>query len=352
MFICMFDESIVLDGLNEQQRRAVTHQGGPLLVLAGAGTGKTRTLVARAAWLRGSQGVPASRILLLTFTRRAASDMLARAAAGWDGSARGAERICGGTFHAIAHKIIRQHAESFSLPPQFTILDPGDTVDILDVLRPDHGLADTALTGPGPAGPGPAGTRHRAPRAAACADIYTRCVNTGRPVSEVVTASFPWCVPFISQLAGLFRGYTARKRARHLLDFDDLLLLWQAALADPVAGPVLRGMFDAVLVDEYQDVNAVQASIIRLLQPDGKQLTCVGDDAQAIYGFRGADPAHLRQLTADYPGLEHRPAGPQLPVPAGRPRPSQRHPPVRAGPGPDADRGPRPRDGAAAGPLP
>ena len=129
-------------------------------------------------------------------------------------------------------------------------------------------------------------------------------MNTGRPVSEVVTASFPWCVPFISQLAGLFRGYTARKRARHLLDFDDLLLLWQAALADPVAGPVLRGMFDAVLVDEYQDVNAVQASIIRLLQPDGKQLTCVGDDAQAIYGFRGADPAHLRQLTADYPGLD------------------------------------------------
>ena len=145
MFICMFDESSVLDGLNEQQRRAVTHQGGPLLVLAGAGTGKTRTLVARAAWLRGDQGVPASRILLLTFTRRAASDMLARAAAGSGGS----ERICGGTFHAIAHKIIRQHAESFSLPPQFTILDPGDTVDILDVLRADHGLADAGLAGTG-----------------------------------------------------------------------------------------------------------------------------------------------------------------------------------------------------------
>jgi DNA helicase-2/ATP-dependent DNA helicase PcrA len=120
----------------------------------------------------------------------------------------------------------------------------------------------------------------------------------------VVTAGFPWCKPFTAQLAALFRAYTARKRARHLLDFDDLLLLWQAALADPAAGPVLRGMFDAVLVDEYQDVNAVQASIVRLLQPDGKQLTCVGDDAQAIYGFRGADPAHLRQLTADYPGLD------------------------------------------------
>jgi DNA helicase-2/ATP-dependent DNA helicase PcrA len=212
--------------------------------------------------------------------------MLARAGAWFEGSS---DRICGGTFHAIAHKIIRQHAESFSLPPQFTILDQGDATDLLDVLRPDHGLD---------------GTGQRAPRAAACADIYTSCVNTGRPVSEVVTAGFPWCKPFTAQLAALFRAYTARKRARNLLDFDDLLLLWQAALADPAAGPVLRGMFDAVLVDEYQDVNAVQASIVRLLQPDGKQLTCVGDDAQAIYGFRGADPAHLRQLTADYPGLD------------------------------------------------
>jgi DNA helicase-2/ATP-dependent DNA helicase PcrA len=286
MFITMFDEDAVLEGLNEQQRRAVTHQSGPLLVLAGAGTGKTRTLVARAAWLRGAQGVPASRILLLTFTRRAASDMLARASAAWEGADG---KIWGGTFHAIAHKIIRRHAESFSLSPQFTILDPGDTTDILDVLRPDHGLA---------------GTGQRTPRAATCADIYTRCVNTGRPVSEVVTAGYPWCAPFTGELAGLFRAYTARKRERHLLDFDDLLLLWQAALADPAAGPVLRGMFDAVLVDEYQDVNAVQASIVRLLQPDGKQLTCVGDDAQAIYGFRGADPAHLRQLTADYAGLD------------------------------------------------
>ena len=286
MFICVFDQRDILDGLNEQQRRAATHEGGPLLVLAGAGTGKTRTLVARAAWLRDVQGVPASRILLLTFTRRAASDMLARAASAGKGSS---ERICGGTFHAIAHKIIRQHAESFSLPPQFSILNPGDVADILDVLRLDHGLAETG---------------QRAPRAAACADIYTRCVNTGRPVTEVVTATFPWCVPFTAQLASLFRAYTARKRARHLLDFDDLLLLWQAALADPVAGPVLRGMFDAVLVDEYQDVNTVQASIVRLLQPEGQQLTCVGDDAQAIYGFRGADPAHLWQLADSYPGLE------------------------------------------------
>jgi DNA helicase-2/ATP-dependent DNA helicase PcrA len=285
----MFDQGDILDGLNEQQRRAATHQAGPLLVLAGAGTGKTRTLVARAAWLRDTQGMQANRILLLTFTRRAAGDMLARAASGTSSAGASSGRICGGTFHAIAHKIIRQHAESFSLPPQFTILDQSDATEVLDVLRPDHGLAEGG---------------QRSPRAATCADIYTRCVNTGRPVSEVVTASFPWCVPFTAELASLFRAYTARKRDRHLLDFDDLLLLWQAALADPAAGPVLRGMFDAVLVDEYQDVNTVQASIVRLLQPDGKQLTCVGDDAQAIYGFRGADPAHLRQLAADYPGLD------------------------------------------------
>jgi DNA helicase II / ATP-dependent DNA helicase PcrA len=289
MFICMFDQGDILDGLNEQQRRAATHEAGPLLVLAGAGTGKTRTLVARAAWLRDTQGMQANRILLLTFTRRAAADMLARAASGASSASGSSGRICGGTFHAIAHKIIRQHAESFSLPPQFTILDQSDATEVLDVLRPDHGLAEGG---------------QRSPRAGTCADIYTRCVNTGRPVSEVVTASFPWCVPFTAELASLFRAYTARKRDRHLLDFDDLLLLWQAALADQAAGPVLRGMFDAVLVDEYQDVNTVQASIVRLLQPDGKQLTCVGDDAQAIYGFRGADPAHLRQLAADYPGLD------------------------------------------------
>jgi len=233
----------VLDGLNEQQRRAATHQGGPLLVLAGAGTGKTRTLVARAAWLRGSQGVPAGRILLLTFTRRAASDMLARAAAWFDGSLSGAERICGGTFHAIAHKIIRQHAESFSLPPQFTILDQGDATDLLDVLRPDHGLDQTG---------------QRAPRAAVCADIYTRCVNTGRPVSEVVTASFPWCAPFTGQLAGLFRAYTARKRAGNVLDFDDLLLLWQAALADPVAGPSSPGLDLTLTGDRGAGVQGIQ----------------------------------------------------------------------------------------------
>ena len=283
-FVTMFEPAGVLDGLNEDQRRAATHPAGPLLMLAGAGTGKTRTLVARAAWLR-SQGIAASRILLLTFTRRAADDMLARVAPETGGAS---DRVCGGTFHAIAHQIIRAHAESFSLPPAFSVLDPGDMTDILDSLREEHGLV---------------GTARRSPRAPVCADVYLRCVATHRVVADVVAASFPWCADFTDQLAALFRGYVAHKRRHGLVDFDDLLLLWRAALADAGAGPVLRGMFDAVLVDEYQDVNTVQADIVRLLQPDGSGLTCVGDDAQAIYGFRGADPEHLRLLGDSYPDL-------------------------------------------------
>ena len=296
----MFETAGMLDELNDEQRRAATHPDGPLLVLAGAGTGKTGTLVARAAWLR-AQGVEASRILLLTFTRRAADDMLARvvsrAAAASAAAASGErpaaprsadERICGGTFHAIAHRIIRAHAESFLLPPEFSVIDPADVADVLDVLRGDHGLV---------------GTERRAPRAGVCADIYTRCVNTQTTVAEVVAGGFPWCRDFTGQLAGLFRAYVAHKRSHALVDFDDLLLLWRAALADPAAGPALRGLFDAVLVDEYQDVNAVQAEIVRLLRPDGRGLTCVGDDAQAIYAFRGADPGHLRALAGAYPGL-------------------------------------------------
>src|SRR5262245_485541 len=255
-FVCMFESAGLLDGPNQEQRRAAPHPGGPLLVLAGAGTGKTGRLVARAAWLC-ERGMQPSRILLLTFTRRAADDMLSRASA----RARSANgRVTGGTFHAIAHRIIRQHAESFSLPPQFTVIDPADVTDLLDSHRADHGLVSTA---------------RRAPRAAVCADIYTRCVNTQMPVTEVVQRDFPWCIDYTGQLGELFRGYVAHKRSHALVDFDDLLLLWRAALADPAAGPVLRGMFDAVLVDEYQDVNAVQADIVRLLQPDGGCLTCV-----------------------------------------------------------------------------
>jgi DNA helicase II / ATP-dependent DNA helicase PcrA len=276
----------VLDALNDDQRRAATYRGGPLLILAGAGTGKTGTLVARAAWLR-EQGLQPSRILLLTFTRRAADDMLARAQPP-DGSA--AERIVGGTFHAIAHRIIRAHSEAFALPAEFSVLDPADSADVLDTLRDAHGLVGTD-------------SGRRTPRAATCAEIYSRCVSTSTALADVLRAAYPWCVPFAGQLADLFTDFVGYKRRHGLVDFDDLLLLWRAALADAAAGPALRGLFDAVLVDEYQDVNAVQADIVRLLRPDGAGLTCVGDDAQAIYAFRGADPAHLRALSVTFADL-------------------------------------------------
>jgi DNA helicase II / ATP-dependent DNA helicase PcrA len=275
----------VLDGLNADQLSAATHQGGPLLILAGAGTGKTGTLVARAAWLRDEERIQPSRILLLTFTRRAADDMLARAQ---PPAGEAAGRIVGGTFHAVAHRIIRAHSEAFALPPEFSVIDTSDVTDIMDTLREENGLI---------------GTGRRAPRAATCADIYSRCVSTGTQLPDVVAADYPWCVPFTEQLAGLFTGFLDFKRQHGLVDFDDLLLLWRAALADPSAGAALRALFDAVLVDEYQDVNAVQADIVRLLRPDGRGLTCVGDDAQAIYAFRGADPEHLRALSAAYANL-------------------------------------------------
>jgi len=276
----------VLDVLNEDQRRAATHQGGPLLILAGAGTGKTGTLVARAAWLR-DQGIQPARILLLTFTRRAADDMLARAQ---PPDARPADRMTGGTFHAVAHRVIRAHAEAFALPPEFSVIDPADVSDVMDTLRDANGLVGT-------------NAGRRTPRAATCAEIYSRCVSTGSQLADVLTEGYPWCVPFTSQIAALFTDFVGYKRRHGLVDFDDLLLLWRAALADGAAGPVLRGLFDAVLVDEYQDVNAVQAEIVRLLRPDGTGLTCVGDDAQAIYAFRGADPSHLRALSGTYADL-------------------------------------------------
>src|SRR5277367_6072382 len=150
-----------LAGLNDEQRAAASHQGGPLLILAGAGTGKTGTLVARAAWLR-EQGVQPSRILLLTFTRRAADDMLARAQSP---ESSAAERMTGGTFHAVAHRIIRAHAEAFALPPEFTVIDPADGSDVMDTLRDAHGLVGTSAG-------------RRTPRAATCAEIYSRCVST------------------------------------------------------------------------------------------------------------------------------------------------------------------------------
>jgi DNA helicase-2/ATP-dependent DNA helicase PcrA len=271
-------------GLDDAQLSAATHGDGPLIVLAGAGTGKTRTLVSRVAALV-DRGVEPERVLLLTFTRRAAEEMLARAGAVCE-RRDAARKMWGGTFHAVAYRLVAAHAETLGLNPALSVLDPSDARDLIDMLRHDHALT---------------GTDQRFPRGATLLDIYSRAVNTGRPAREVIAVQFPWCEPHVTQILDLFRSYIIRKREQSLLDFDDLLLGWRSLLADQTVGPAMAQLWDHVLVDEYQDVNQVQVDIVRLLRPGGQGLTVVGDDAQAVYGFRGADSRHLTQLGDELP---------------------------------------------------
>lgn len=279
----MFDLAAWHDGLDDPQLAAAMHGETPLVIVAGAGTGKTRALTARVACLL-DRGVAPERILLLTFTRRAADEMLARAAA----LARlsGARRPHGGTFHSVAHRYISAYAEPLGLAKGFSIVDPAEACDLMDLLRPAHGLA---------------GTTSRLPRSATLVEVYSRCVNTGRPLHEVVPTDYPWCEPHEAAIAGLFRAFTAKKRESGLVDYDDMLLYWRALLKEAELGRHLAGRYDYVLVDEYQDMNRLQVDIVELLAPAGCGLTVVGDEAQAIYGFRGADARYLRQLVLGYP---------------------------------------------------
>jgi DNA helicase II / ATP-dependent DNA helicase PcrA len=275
-------------GLDDAQLAAVTHGDGPLIVLAGAGTGKTRTLTSRVAQLLEC-GVAPERILLLTFTRRAAEDMLSRAALLCPDQ-QAARRVWGGTFHAVAHRLVAEHATQLGLS-QVSVIDPADVGDLLDLLRDDHGLSADA--GEEPGGGSTGRDKGRLPRAATLADIYSRAVNTGRPAREVITGDYPWCEPHADRIMLLLKDFVERKRARGLLDFDDLLLSWRALLHQPTVAARLVARWDHVLVDEYQDVNQIQVDIVTGLRPAGVGLTVVGDDAQAVYGFRGADSGHL-----------------------------------------------------------
>ena len=273
--------------LNDRQRAAVEHDGGPLLVLAGAGTGKTGTLAARVAWLiRG--GADPGRLCLLTFSRRAARQMLGRAGSLSDAEA--AARVWGGTFHAVANRVLRLHGRRLGLDPGFTILDQADVTELLGLVRHDLGLHHD--------GPGE-GLRRRTPRVATLAAIYDRVVNTGEKLPTVLQRSFPWCAGEVDGVRAVFEAYTARKRVRQLLDYDDLLLCWRALAGVP---GLLAGLFDHVLVDEYQDTNALQADILAALRPTGEGLTVVGDDAQAIYGFRAATSGNIVAFPERFPG--------------------------------------------------
>jgi DNA helicase-2/ATP-dependent DNA helicase PcrA len=284
----MFDDRTArawLEELNPEQRAAATYSGSTLLILAGAGTGKTTTLCARVAWLL-AEGTPAESIMLLTFTRRAAREMLERARVLAERVAPSAGNVLGGTFHSVAHRMIREHCAALGLEPGFGVLDAGDASDLLDYVREEHGRA---------------ASRRRFPRAQTMLDIYSRTVNAQRPLAETLEDAFPWCAEHLQALAEIFRAYGERKRALGVLDLDDLLLYWRALAADELIGARIGARFEHVLVDEYQDVNGLQVDIVKGLRAQRAGLTVVGDDLQAIYGFRAASARHILDFPARFP---------------------------------------------------
>jgi len=270
--------------LNAAQQRVVDHGDGPLLVIAGAGTGKTKTLAARVATLI-DRGVRPERILLLTFSRRAATEMLRRAAQVTDPAA--ARLVWGGTFHAIGHRLLRVHGAALGLAAGFSVLDQGDAAELMGLVRSE--VASEVQD-------------RRFPRKDTLLAIYSRVANTQQPLRDVLDRTFPWCATDADSIAALFSGYTERKRAQQLLDFDDLLLFWASATRQPRLAARLEGLFDHVLVDEYQDTNRVQAEIVRAMTRTACGVMVVGDDAQAIYGFRAATVRNILDFPSEYPG--------------------------------------------------
>ncbi|MEX0975688.1 MAG: ATP-dependent helicase [Woeseia sp.] len=283
-----------LESLNPAQRQAATHgahgpdghfKAGPLLVIAGAGTGKTMTLAHRVAHLIG-RGVNPERILLLTFTRRAAQEMtrrvtgIVRRAFEQYGNQSSQARLLpwSGTFHSIANRLLRRYAANLALDPGFSVLDRGDSADLMDVVRHDSGLSKKS---------------RRFPKKDTCLAIYSRCVNARASLADVLARTYPWCADWESELRTLFGAYVERKLANQALDYDDLLLYWNHLMSDRELATDIGGWFDHVLVDEYQDTNLLQAEILHAMKPQGDGVTVVGDDAQSIYSFRAAEVENI-----------------------------------------------------------
>lgn len=288
-------EPVFLASLNPEQRAAAEHAAGPLRVIAGAGTGKTKTLAARVANLI-RKGADPSRILLLTFTRRAAGEMIRRA--GLAVGAGAAAGVWGGTFHAVAHRLLRIHHLQIGLNPGFVVIDQGDAQDLIHLIRTDLDFHKSTS---------------RFPQKGTLLAIYSRVVNTGFSLEEVLHNHFPWCERKGEEIAAIFKEYADRKEARSLLDYDDLLLYWEQALDDPDVGPSIAGRFSHLLVDEYQDTNPLQASVLekswRLMNRDSSEdreqprsIMVVGDDAQAIYSFRGGTVENILRFPESFAG--------------------------------------------------
>ena len=282
-----------LASLNAQQRLAVEHgvgptanNCGPLLIIAGAGSGKTSTLACRAAHLIAN-GADPQRILLLTFSRRAAEALERRAGQflhrvlGVASARQPGTLPWAGTFHSVGARLLRQYAERIGLNESFSILDRGDAEDLLDIARHDLGLS---------------ATKRRFPAKGTCIAIYSRVVNGEAALDEVLAQAYPWCAQWDAELAKLFEAYVVAKQAQNILDYDDLLLYWSQMLAEPSIARDVGDRFDHVLVDEYQDTNRVQSSILLALKPDGRGITVVGDDAQSIYSFRAATVRNILEF--------------------------------------------------------
>lgn len=274
-----------LDELNEAQRAAVEHGLAPLLVIAGAGSGKTKTLSHRVAHLVAN-GADASRILLLTFSRRAASEMIARVGKVMANDVR---IPWAGTFHAIGARLLRDLAPVIGLDADFTIHDRSDSADLMGMVRQELGVATGAK---------------RFPMKGTCLAIYSRVVNADETISEALAAAFPWCREWEAELKTLFAAYVEAKQKQNVLDYDDLLWLWAEAMREPALAAEVGARFDHVLVDEYQDTNKLQARILMAMKPDGRGVTAVGDDAQSIYSFRAANVRNI----LDFPNAYNPPA--------------------------------------------
>ncbi len=270
--------------LNAQQLAAVTAGEGPSLVIAGAGSGKTRTLVYRVAYLIDS-GIDPSHILLLTFTRKSSQEMLERA-----GELIGvrSERVRGGTFHSVANMLLRRYGRSIGLEPGFTILDRGDAEDLIALVRAQLGLNEKDK---------------RFPRKGTIAEMFSKSENTLRPLAEIVVEEFDHFSDHLDALEQLQRGYQASKRQRQLVDYDDLLvLLRRLVMEDEGIRRTISSLYRYILVDEYQDTNRLQADVVRHLAFTHQNVMVVGDDAQSIYAFRGATFKNIMEFPTLFPG--------------------------------------------------
>jgi len=272
--------------LNEAQFRAVTHGEGPVLVIAGAGSGKTRTLVYRVAHLI-DRGVAPDSILLLTFTRRAAQEMLGRASQLLDDSCR---QVWGGTFHAVGNTLLRRYGSLLGYPSSFTILDRSDAEGIINLLKTSFGLG---------------GSGKRFPSKKVIVDLISRSVNRCLPLSELIVDSAPHLETFADDILRIAEQYRVFKKDHALMDYDDLLTNWQLLLTDhPDVAQTLAERFRYILVDEYQDTNQVQDEIVRLMGRGHGNVMAVGDDSQSIYSFRGADFRNIMEFPHRFPGAE------------------------------------------------